>query len=492
MNGSCKKLDAIFRPRSVALVGITTANPEHWTRGFLEGYLKFDFPAHGRLYLVNPKGGKLEGLEVYKSIKDIPDSLDFVVGLVPSKSAPQLIKDSAAKGAGYIHFCTAGFSEIDEDEGKELESELLETARKYNVRIIGPNCLGVYCPKARMSFSELFPRESGRVGFISQSGGNSNYLIRQSALRGVRFSKVISIGNASDLNESDFLEYLAEDPETEVIAMYLEGIKNSDRFRKALAYAARKKSIVLLKGGATSAGARAVMGHTASIAGSRSIWQTLCRQLNIIQVENLDEMADMLVTLSFLPVPDGSRVLLFGGGGGSSVIIADEFERRGLTLPQLPDKVIAELREFSQAAGNFFNNPIDYSQSMEPANVRRALDILSRWGDFDLMVHFLVLSQSTRAADFPGGPLKLSHMPYPTAVVVAISIIPEETDRVYEYVNYYANEGVPVYFSYASAANAIKKVILHYRGRELHEKRTSEHQHRLYGGNSEVDLGLCS
>ena len=463
MNHSYEDLDVIFRPRSVALVGITTANPQHWTRGFLEGYLALDFPSHGKFYLVNPKGGVVEGCQVYRSIQDIPDTLDFVVGLVPSRSAPQMVKDAAAKGARCVHFCTAGFSEIDDEEGKRLESELIRAAREHHVRIIGPNCLGIYCPEARMSFSKLFPSESGPVGFISQSGGNSNYLIRQAALRGVRFSKVISFGNACDLNESDFLEYLADDPATTVIAMYLEGIKDAARFRRALQYAAEKKTVVLLKGGTTPAGTRAVMGHTASLAGNRSIWESLCRQMGVIQVQNLDELTDVLVTRTLFPTPGGRRALLFGAGGGSSVIVADEFEKRGVVLPQLPKRVIGELRAFSQAAGNFFNNPIDYSQSMlEPSNVKRTLEILMGWGQFDFMVSFLVPTQSTGVGVPRGLFLTLDGIPKPVAVVIPTSIIPSETGRIYDAVQHYAAGGYPVYFSFAGAANAINLVLTHY------------------------------
>ncbi len=465
MNPSYENLDAIFHPRSVALVGITTANPEHWTRGFLEGYLHLDFPSHGKLYLVNPKGGTVEGCRVYQSIQDIPDTLDFVVGLVPARSAPQLIEDAAAKGVRCIHFCTAGFSEINEEEGKRLEAELLSAARRHNVRLIGPNCLGVYCPEGRMSFSKLFPKESGPVGFISQSGGNSNYMIRQAAQRGIRFSKVISIGNASDLNESDFLEYLADDPKTEIITMYLEGIKDGVRFHQALRYAAEKKPVVLLKGGATPAGARAVMGHTASLAGSHAIWESLCRQLGVIQVQNLDEMTDVLVTLAFLPAPDGRRALLFGGGGGSSIIIADEFEKRGVILPQVPQEVIRELREFSQAAGNFFNNPIDYSQSMGPSNVKRALEILMRWGQFDFIVNFVVPTQSTRARDWPIFPVTYDRSSKPVAIVILTSILPAEAKKIYEPIKHYVDDGYPVYFSFASAANAVTLALTYYERR---------------------------
>jgi acyl-CoA synthetase (NDP forming) len=452
-------LEYLFHPRSVALVGITTVNPRHWTRGFLEGYLKFEFASQGALYLVNPKGGTVEGCHVYASLQDIPDTLDFVVGLVPARIAPRLVEEAAAKGARTVHFCTAGFGEIAEDEGDKLQAELLRVARERDVRIIGPNCLGIYCPESRMSFSALFPRESGQVAFISQSGGNSNYLVRQAALRGIRFSKVISIGNACDLNESDFLEYLASDPKTKTIAMYIEGVKNGVRFRRALETAAKEKTLVLLKGGATEAGTRAVMGHTASLAGSSAVWESLCRQLGIIQIQNLDGMVDVLVTLSFMAVPKGRRALLIGGGGGASVVIADEFERRGLKLPQLPRSVIRELREFSQAEGNFFSNPVDYSQSMEPQNVKKALQVLERWGEFDFFVNFTVPGQSTRAGDVVGRPFEFDGVDKPVVIVIQPSIVPEDETGIFHYIKHFVTARYPVYFSFASAATAINLVL---------------------------------
>lgn len=452
-------LDLIFHPRSVALVGITTANPRHWTRGFLEGFLKFEFPSQGSLYLVNPKGGTVEGCHVYPSLQDIPGQVDYVVGLVPARVAPHLVEEAAAKGAKTVHFCTAGFSEIAEEEGERLQKELLQVAGQRGVRIIGPNCLGIYCPESRMSFSALFPRESGTVAFISQSGGNSNYLVRQAALRGIRFSKVISIGNACDLNESDFLEYLAGDAQTKIVAMYIEGVKDGPRFRRALEATAKEKTLILLKGGTTEAGTRAVMGHTASLAGSSAVWESLCRQFGIIQVQNLDGLVDVLVTLSFMTVPDGRQALLIGGGGGASVVIADEFERRGLKLPQLPKSVIRELREFSQAEGNFFNNPIDYSQSMEPQNVKRALEVLTRWGQFDFFVNFTVPGQSTRAGDVVGRPFEFDGVTKPVAIVIQPSIVPEEETGIFEYIKHFVSPRYPVYFSFASAATAINLVL---------------------------------
>ena len=236
-------LDFLFHPNSVALVGITTAQTWHWTLTFLEGLLEIGFDRP--LYLVNPKGGEIKGHKVYTSLRDVPGNVDYVIGLVNAQIAPRLVEECADKGVKAIHFCTAGFSETGEEERIKLENELAEIARKKGIRILGPNCMGIYCPQSRLSYSPEFPKESGPVGVISQSGGNSIFLVRQAALRGIRFSKVISYGNACDINESDLLEYLAKDADTKIIALYIEGIKDGKRFRRAMEEATKEKTVIL-------------------------------------------------------------------------------------------------------------------------------------------------------------------------------------------------------------------------------------------------------
>jgi acyl-CoA synthetase (NDP forming) len=208
--------------------------------------------------------------------------VDYVISTVPAKAAPGLIAECARKGVKAVHFCTAGFSETGEEEGLRLEPQLAALSKKTGIRIIGPNCMGIYCPASRLSFNTDFPKESGPVGLISQSGGNTESLIRRVVPRGVRFSKAISYGNACDLNESDFLEYLAGDPETEIIGLYIEGVKDGERFPQILRKAAEKKPVILLKGGITEGGARAALSHTGSLAGSEVIWRSLCNQLGVI------------------------------------------------------------------------------------------------------------------------------------------------------------------------------------------------------------------
>jgi len=344
----------------------------------------------------------------------------------------------------------------------------VEVARRKGIRIIGPNCMGIYCPQSRLSFSPAFPKESGPVGVISQSGGNSIYLVRQAALRGVRFSKVISYGNACDINENDLLEYLANDVDTKIIALYIEGIKDGKRFHRTLQEATKEKTVILLKGGATEGGARAVSGHTAALAGSRATWDTLCKQLGIISVGSIEEMVDVLVTLLFLPLPRGRNAVLFGAGGGASVLIADEFENRGLRVPPLPPEVIVQIREFTPIAGNILRNPVDYSQAMSNLEgVSKTLDIISRWEGADFLVTFVRTGQPPRISQdhlnllMSRFSVKQGLLPKPVAMVLEPSIIPREAEAILSAIRDCISFGLPVYYSFAAAANAINLVLNH-------------------------------
>jgi acyl-CoA synthetase (NDP forming) len=461
-------LDFLFHPNSLALVGITTAKTWHWTLTFLEGLLEIGFDRP--LYLVNPKGGEIKGHKVYASLKDVPGNIDYVIGLVNAQIAPGLVEECAEKGVRAIHFCTAGFSETGEEERVKLESELVEIARKKGIRILGPNCMGIYCPQSRLSFSPAFPKESGPVGVISQSGGNSIFLVRQAALRGVRFSKVISYGNACDIDENDLLEYLASDPDTRIIALYIEGIKDGKRFRTAMEQATKEKTVILLKGGATEGGARAASGHTAALAGSRTTWDALCKQLGIISVSSIEEMIDVLVTLLFLPLPKGRNAVLFGAGGGASVLIADEFESRELRVPPLPPELIAQIREFTPIAGNILRNPVDYSQAMTNLEgVIKTFSILSKWDGADFIVSFVRTGQFTTSRISEDHlnllmsrfSIKQGLLPKPVAMVLEPSILPNEAEAILAAIRGCISSGLPVYYSFAAAANAINLVLNH-------------------------------
>jgi acyl-CoA synthetase (NDP forming) len=356
--GEGRNLEYVFHPRSIAVVG---ASAEPGKQGHLYLELLRDFGFSGKVYAVNPKLKEIIGVMSYPSLKDIPEPVDYVICCIPAPSTPQLISECVAKGVKVVHLFTGRFGETGNEEGARLEAEIVRIAKNGGIHLIGPNCMGIYYPKAGLAFKFNSPKEGGDVGFLSQSGNNAVALCYRGSLRGLRFSKVISYGNACDLNESDFLEYFACDPETKIIAAYIEGVKDGPRFVRALREAAQVKPVVALKGGRTEAGTRAVASHTGALAGSNIIWDALLNQAGVVQVDDLQEMADMILAFKFLTPPKGRNVGVIGAGGGGSVQAADDCERAGLSVLQYPPEIRDGFKRLAPDIWNWIGNPIDVS-----------------------------------------------------------------------------------------------------------------------------------
>ena len=351
-------LEYVFSPRSMAVVGLSPDPHGTWlNQVYLQAPLDAGF--NGPVYPVNLKGGYIGKLRVYASLRDVPGPVDYVISCVPARHTPALLEDCRAAGVKVVQLYTAGFSETGQGEGIELQNQLLEIARRGRLRLIGPNCMGVYCPSSGMSFSLDFPKEPGNIGLLCQSGGNAIYLIRSGTARGLRFSKAISYGNACDLNECDILEYLADDPETKVIAAYLEGTTDGRRFADVLAKAASAKPVVIYKGGYTEAGSRAAASHTGAMAGSQAVWDGVIRQAGAIRVNSIEEMADTLMALLRMKPPRGLNTCVVGVGGGASVLASDELEKAGLKLPPIPAPIQERMQQIIPPAGGMLRNPID-------------------------------------------------------------------------------------------------------------------------------------
>ena len=397
-----ESLDFLFHPQTIAIAGVSEKDKKfNFGLKFLEGLKQFGFK--GKIYPINPTGGKIQGMTIYKSLKDIPDSVDYIISAIPAPYTPQLVDDAAEKGVKAIHFFTSGFGEIENEEGGILQKEIIARAKKGGIRVIGPNCLGLYCPAGGLTFNYDYAKTPGPVGMISQSGGNAAHCIQEGMSRGVLFSKVISLGNGADLNESDFLEYLARDNETKIITAYIEGVRQGPRFFKALKTAAQTKPAIILKVGTSESGAEAAVSHTTALAGSDSIWESMLRQTGAIRAGSVEEMIDIAMAFEYMPAPSGKRIAIIGIGGGASVLLADEFSHADMILPKLSDRVRKSLIDvFPSEAGRIFKNPIDLNNFESPERFFTTMNILDQSGEADILVihvafdHFGLISKAEK------------------------------------------------------------------------------------------------
>jgi acyl-CoA synthetase (NDP forming) len=370
------ELRPLFYPRTMAVAGVSRDKAKFGTV-FLRALLDFGFK--GKICPVHPEGGEILGLKTYPRIVDIPEPVDLAAIMVPAPLVPAVLEDCLAKGVPSAEVFTSGFSETGDERAVALERELTRIARR-GVRIVGPNCFGIYCPAGGLTLlpGGNFQPESGPVGFISQSGGHAVEFAREAKGRGIRFSKVISYGNGCDLNESDLLEYMAQDDETRIVAMYLEGPREGRRFARLVKEIAPRKPVIIWKAGLTQTGGRAVHSHTASLAGEEAVWQAFFKQTAAVPVRDLEELGDTVLAFMHLPPSTGWRVGVVAGGGGLSVAAADACDRLGLEVPSFDDGAEAKLREALPAAGTSLRNPLDMGVPLVPAPIfERVLEIVA-------------------------------------------------------------------------------------------------------------------
>jgi acyl-CoA synthetase (NDP forming) len=361
------EIDAIFRPRSIAVAG-ASANPDTPGYDYVRSLQEFGYA--GAIYPINPKGGEILGLPVYGSLRDVPGGVEYVISCIPNAHVLDLVADCEAAGAKALQLFTGRFSETGRPEGVALERKLLDAARAAGLRLIGPNCMGILYPAQGISFRTDMSRENGSIGFLSQSGNLLFELSHFGGPRGLRFSKAISYGNALDLNECDFLDYFAEDPETRVIGAYIEGIRDGRAFISALKRASAQKPVVVLKGGRTGAGGRTAASHTAALAGQAAVWDAAVRQAGALPVATVEELMDALIAFAYMRAPARGgprarpykpRLGMVGAGGGRSVLTADLCEELGLSVPSLPDDVERKVAEKAPDLAGWVTNPVDQS-----------------------------------------------------------------------------------------------------------------------------------
>jgi len=349
--------EKFFHPTHIAIVGASTGDYKFGGTSFLMKLQEGGY--RGKLYPINPKAQEIGGLRAYPDLMSLPEVPDLAMVCVAARLVPLVLEDCARVGLRHIHILTSGFRETGLAEGILLEQRIADLAKDHDLKIIGPNCMGPYCPAAGLTAWGAIPGVSGSVGIISQSGGLTQRLTEYTASLGIGVNQAVSFGNAAVLDSTDFLQTMAEDEHTRVIVMYLESVKNARKLLQILKAVNRSKPVILWKGGDSLAGAATAASHTGAMAGSQKLWRAFYRQTGVTRVRSMNECVDAVMALSLLSAPAGRGVFLVGGGGGNSVAYCDTFNRYGFEVPPLSEATMDFLRRSVPTAGSIAGNPLD-------------------------------------------------------------------------------------------------------------------------------------
>jgi acyl-CoA synthetase (NDP forming) len=456
----------LFRPRSVAIIGASNDPTKFGGRTYAamkaRGY-------RGRLYAVNPSAAEVDGDRVHAQVQNIPEKVDMAIVAVAAPHVVQAVADCAAKGVRAVQILTAGFRESGSAEGARWEEQIAQIARESGMRIVGPNCFGIYSPESALTVlpGEDFPSEGGPVGVLSQSGGFTSSLVRKAIGLGIRFSKVVSYGNACDLNETDYLSYFEADEQTTMVGAYIEGVRDGSRFFEVARRTSLRKPVFIWKGGLTAPGSRAVASHTASLGGSKRIWEGFLRQTGAIPVVGIDEMIDLMVGFLHLPDFRGRRISVVSGGGAITVAACDELDPAGLETPEFSEQTQQAIRALLPAAGNSVRNPLDTGPPIFLLpTVKPILEAVAASDRIDAVIvqHEMpshepgfieevaeVIPSVRKASAKPF----LVTMPQPTTSSDSVGI--EETLRRYR--EWYLGCGIPVFDTLQRAVRALGRII---------------------------------
>lgn len=368
---SRRGIDALLRPRSIALVGL----PRGFKAGkvFLLGLLDQGFS--GPVYPVHPSATEIDGIRTWRRLADVPDPLDMVIVMAPRETVGDILVECGKKKVQVVILYTSGYGETGEEEARREQERLRELAHQGGFRLLGPNCMGVYSPSSGLACFPGMPRQAGPVGFLSQSGSLCNLFTSLCASRGVYFDRVVSYGNGCDLDLPELLQWTAAASGVGVVAVYCEGVRNGRALAEACRNAAQAKPIVFWKAGQTAAGRRAAASHTGSLSGEWRIWEGLFRQCGIQPVQDIEEMFDLVLAFCRVPEGAGCRIAVMSGPGGPAVSAADAVERNGLRMASLSERSLKRLREVLPPTGTSVRNPIDVGLSAS-FDIRLYLDTL--------------------------------------------------------------------------------------------------------------------
>lgn len=380
-------LEKLFNPKSIAIVGATDEKGKVGT-AICNNILNLGYK--GKVFLVNPKHEKLLGHDCYPSLEAIGEQVDLAIIAIPAKFVIEIIASTKVKNFVVI---SAGFSEIGE-EGKKIEQELLEIAKEKDLNILGPNCLGFIIPKIKLnaSFAGGLP-DSGNISFVSQSGAIISALLDIASRDNIGFSNIISIGNKMQLSENELLEYLEKDENSKVIGMYLEGIKDSEKFKEIAKKISSSKPVVILKAGKTEKSQKAISSHTGALAGSENIIKALFKKTGIIQAENLDEFLNIVRLISLTNPPTNEKTVIITNAGGPGVLATDAFLGKNIQLAEIKEDAKEKLYKFLPKESSV-ENPIDLLGDAQEDRYEKTLEVIDE-ENFGSVIAILTPQENT-------------------------------------------------------------------------------------------------
>ena len=450
-------IEKFFNPNSVAIVG---ASPKPGKVGNVI-LANFKRRFKGRIYPVNPKHEEIMGLKCYPSIKDLPETPDLVVIAIPAPKVPQVLRDAGEKGVKAAIIISGGFRETGTEEGKRLEEEIVKISKEYGIRILGPNCLGIYDNWSGVDTfflpdEKMMRPPKGKISFISQSGAFASALLDWMAYRNIGISRAISYGNKIDVDDVDLLEFLAKDDKTGLIIMYLEGLKpgRGRLFIDKAKEVVQKKPIVIYKAGKTSRGSTAAASHTAALAGNYAIYKAAIKQAGLIEATSFDEIMDLSKILLTQPLMKGRKVYVVTDAGGVGVMLTDALTTEGFILPRSPEDLKQELRKVLPPHC-IVENPIDLTGDTDDDRYKVVLDILLPRDDVDAVVVGAlpqVPGITSKLADYLAEARKYGKP------IIAISIGSKEAERFKDLLE---DKGIPVFESPERAARALRALYLY-------------------------------
>lgn len=388
-----EKIIKLLRPESVAVIG-ASRSPDKIGYQVVKNLLDAGFPRE-KIFPVNPSADEILGLKCYKSILDVPASIDLAVIVVPAPAVPKVLEEAGMKGVKAVAVISSGFKEIG---NVDLELKLVETARKYGLRLLGPNIVGV-CDTVKgvnASFCQGLPK-AGEIAFITQSGALGIALVGWTKLKGIGLSDLVSLGNKADVDENDLIEFFGEDPHTKVITAYLEGINNGARFLEVARRVARRKPIIILKAGRGTRTIAAIKSHTGSLAGSFAAYEAAFKQSGVLLAKSFIELFDWATAFAKAPLPSGENVVVLTNGGGAGIMATDALEDNNIKLMSIPQDLAEKLRRHMPPFGSVLN-PIDLTGMADAEQYYGALkDLL-----LDDRVHTVIVLYCHTAITNPG------------------------------------------------------------------------------------------